>query len=143
MRNRKYKLEDVKKESVFDWTAQTSKKRPEPTKMIRIDLYHKNRVATMPKDIQGAIFRIIKRYVKDVTLPNVVINAEIQKVFSRNYETNADEVFYVICVTIDYSGDNPWRQRFNREIHLKKGNGKLYMHCMNYCKSELTKILLK
>lgn len=143
MRTRTYAYEDVKKEPVFDWTAQTSKKRPEPTKMIRLDLYHKNRNTDIPKDVKGVIFRAVKRYVKDVTLPHVVVNTEIQKIFSRNYETNADEVFYVLCITIDYSGENPWRQRINREIHFKKGSGKLYVHCRGYVNAELSKILLK
>lgn len=137
MGTRVYKWGDIKKESVFDWTAQTSKRRP--VKMIRIDLFHRRRNSGIPREIKTAILKQVKRYVKNEKLPYVVINAELQKVFSENHEIP----FYVLCITIDYRGDEPWRQRVNTEIRNVKGSGKLYLKCKGYINNELTRLILK
>lgn len=66
-------------------------------------------------------------------------DAELQKVFSENHEIP----FYVLCITIDYRGDEPWRQRVNTEIRNVKGSGKLYLKCKGYINNELTRLILK
>ena len=68
-------------------------------------------------------------------------NAEMQKVYEHNPDGRKDRTHYILTVTVDYRGDNPWKQKVNVEIRNEQNHKKLYRVCRNYCTSELQKII--
>lgn len=77
---------ELKKVSAFDWLAQTNMKTPEPTQIIRIDMFNKHRNLCLSNDMRKTILQMVKEHEKK-DLSNITINAELQKVFGKNEET--------------------------------------------------------
>ena len=69
----------LKKVPAFDWLAQTDMKTPEPTQIIRVDMFHKRRNVCLSNDMRKTILQMVKEHEKK-DLSSITINAELQKV---------------------------------------------------------------
>lgn len=131
---------ELKKVPAFDWLAQTDMKTPEPTQIIRIDMFNKRRNLCLSNDMRKTILQMVKEHEKK-DLSNITINAELQKVFGKNKETKKWETYYILVVTIDRNTKK--KQKIKLEAHNVKGSGQLYQLFRKYMNTELAKILLK
>lgn len=131
---------ELKKVPAFDWLAQTDMKTPEPTQIIRIDMFNKRRNLCLSNDMRKIILQMVKEHEKK-DLSNITINAELQKVFGKNKETKKWETYYILVVTIDRNTKK--KQKIKLEAHNVKGSRQLYQLFRKYMNTELSKILLK
>ena len=115
-------------------------KTPEPTQIIRIDMFNKHRNLCLSNDMRKTILQMVKEHEKK-DLSNITINAELQKVFGKNEETKKWETYYILVVTIDRNTKK--KQKIKLEAHNVKGSGQFYQLFRKYMNTELSKILLK
>lgn len=141
MGHRNYIFEEINKEPCFNWLAMTKKEEPEPKKIIRLDLFAKGRNLCLPKLITSEIMKVVRKYVRNSIVADTFINVEMQKVYEHNPDGHKDRTYYILSVTVKYTGDNPWKQKVNVEIRNVQNYKKLYRVCRNYCTNELQKII--
>ena len=141
MGNRNYTFEEINKEPRFNWLAMTKKAEPEPKRIIHLDLFAHGRNLCLPKLITSEIMKVVRKYVRNSIVADTFINAEMQKVYEHNPDGRKDRTHYILTVTVDCRGDNPWNQKINVEIRNEQNHKKLYRVCKNYCTSELQKII--
>lgn len=138
-------FEELKKESVFDWLVKSEGENPKTNKaMIRLDLFHRNRKASISNDMKKAILTLLGKFVKERPYTNVLINAELQKVFDRNPKRKPrTEIYYILSVTVKKIDGEDCNLNHTMEIHNVKGSGILYKNCKNYAYDSLKQFILK
>lgn len=138
-------FEELKKESAFDWLVKSEGENPKTNKaMIRLDLFHRNRKVSISNEMKKAILTLLGKYVKEEPYTNVLINAELQKVFDRNPKRKPrTEIYYILSVTVKKIEGKDCDLNTTMEIHNVKGSGILYKHCREYAYNSLKPFILK